>query len=447
MFEQEIARVTADLQRLVGVPLADVWQPARDRLVVGFRDGTLVLIVPRGPSARLHSVSSRPENPPKPFSFQGLCRSRLAGPLTALAQTPGEREVHLGFGDLGLRLRLTGRSGGLWLVAGDQVLGSSEGPCPPELPPLPARTPCPDPPRFGPVDGSWDLGARAWFTEQESRAALGRLRDDARRALSERARRDGRLLDALRGDLERTREAGALRRRAELLSGNLWRVPRGAATVDVEDWDTGAPVVLTWSPGMPAPAAAERWFAQARRLEGARGRLVERIGQLEEALGGWTAATSAVAEADEAQLRRWVGERPRPARRARGPWIEWTDGGGRRLRVGRDEAGNRRLVFQASRGHHVWMHLRDRPSAHVVLPLERGTSAALSHLLAGAQVLLDRAGVGNGEVVEVQYAWVRDVRPVPGTVSTVTVGQEKVLRVTSDPAALAGWDRVAEDPA
>ena len=33
--------------------------------------------------------------------------------------------------------------------------------------------------------------------------------------------------------------------------------------------------------------------------------------------------------------------------------------------------GNRRLVFQASKGFDWWLHLRDRPSAHAVLSFGR----------------------------------------------------------------------------
>src|SRR5688572_24289717 len=119
MNEAEIGRVVDELQRLVGVPFGNLWQPSRDRVVLGLTDGTLLAMVPRGPGARLHTVAGRPANPARPFSFQGACRSRLHGPLTALVKVPGERVVRAEFGAARLELRLTGRSGGLWLLDGD----------------------------------------------------------------------------------------------------------------------------------------------------------------------------------------------------------------------------------------------------------------------------------------------------------------------------------------
>jgi predicted ribosome quality control (RQC) complex YloA/Tae2 family protein len=442
MLEREIERVVSEWGRLEGVSLLDAWQPARDRFVLGWRDGTLLLMVPRGPNARLHSIDRRPENPRKPYSFQGACRARLGGVTRAVRQTPGEREVRFVFDHGALVLRLTGKSGGLWLVDGDRVVASLDGPAPDALAALSPTTPRPDPPRFPPVDGSWDLGARVWFQAREESARLAGLRDRASRSLQERLRREVRLLEHLGADLGRADEAPLLRRRGELLAANLWRVPKGAATIDADDWDTGAPVTLTWAPGTTAAHAADRWFAQARRLERAGVQILERMEGLERSIAQARASLAAVPDADEASLLRWIGERPPPrVGRAARPWREWAGPHGERVRIGWSEAGNRQLVFQFARGHHVWMHLRDRPSAHVVLELAKGGSPALPHLLAGAQLLLDRAGIEHGDAADVQYAWVRDVRSVPGTVAGVTVSDERVLRVGSDPAHLDGWSQ------
>jgi predicted ribosome quality control (RQC) complex YloA/Tae2 family protein len=440
MFEREIEQVVGELRRLEGSALADVWQPARDRFVLGWRDGTLLQMVPRGPHACLHTIAIRPENPRKPFSFQGACRARIRGVLRALRKSVHEREVSLQFDEGALCLRLSGKSGGLWLLDGERVVASLEGPAPAVLPPLPPHPPRLDPPRFSPVGGSWDLGARAFFTARADADRLARLRADAARSLRERLHRELRLREHLDADLVRADEAGAIRRRAELLAANLWRVPREAATATLTDWETGADTTLTWDPGVSPSKAADRWFAQAKRLERAGEKILERMEALDRSIAALHGALAQVPEAEEDALLRWLGERPRaPLARAAVPWRTLVGPHGETLRIGANEAGNRRLVFQFAKGHHVWMHLRDRPSAHVVLELARGSSPALPHLLAGAQALLDRSGLGAGETADVQYAWVRDLRAVPGGGATVTVSGEKVLRVTSDPHHLEGW--------
>ena len=123
MNEAEIAAVCRDLQSLVGAPLSEVRQPARDRLVLTL-GGTHLLLVPRGPLARIHPIERRPRNPKKPFSFQGACRAHLTGRLDRIEKVDGDRIVEIVFGEVRLHLRLTGRGGGLWMCRREEVLAA-----------------------------------------------------------------------------------------------------------------------------------------------------------------------------------------------------------------------------------------------------------------------------------------------------------------------------------
>jgi predicted ribosome quality control (RQC) complex YloA/Tae2 family protein len=113
--------------------------------------------------------------------------------------------------------------------------------------------------------------------------------------------------------------------------------------------------------------------------------------------------------------------------------------------VGRNARGNRILTFQVAKGHDWWMHLRDRPGAHLVIPTPKGQSPPLELLLAAAQIALTVAQFEIGEAAEVQYTRIRDVRAIAGEDGLVTVRAERVLRVVRDPAALAGWMPI-DDP-
>src|SRR5690606_2418395 len=116
-----------------------------------------------------HSLARRPQNPKRPFSFQGACRATLRGPLTALTQVPDDRVVDLEFGAHRLHVRLTGRGGGLWLMRGDEVIAAYDGPAPRALPPLPSPNPRRRAPRFVSVPGeTMDQAARRWFTAEEA---------------------------------------------------------------------------------------------------------------------------------------------------------------------------------------------------------------------------------------------------------------------------------------
>jgi predicted ribosome quality control (RQC) complex YloA/Tae2 family protein len=444
MNDAEIEAVVAALQRCVGVPLEQVWQPARDRVVLGLADGTLILMVPRGTDARIHTIAERPRNPPKPFSFQGACRARLGGPLQVIEKRAGDRVVWLGFRTAGLELRLTGRSGGLWLVEGETVVAAYDGPAPAELPPLSAREPRPEPPRFD-TTGDADRAAREFFENAERTRSRTDLRARAERGLRSGIARQVRLLENLREDLARAAKAPELRRRADLLAGSLHAVPRGAREYDAMDWETGTTVSIELDPALPASAVMERLYKQAKRLDRVTKQVEQRIRVVDAELRRDRERLEKLDAVGADEMRAIVESLPREKRggavaTSSRPYVEWVGPAGERVLVGRNAAANRKLTFQVARGTDWWMHVRGRPGAHLVLPMEaRDRTPPLELLLCAAQIALVHAKLPVGEAAEVQYTRVRDVRAVPGEVGRVTVANEKVLRVVRDLAALVGW--------
>ncbi|HHO54667.1 MAG TPA: DUF814 domain-containing protein [Deltaproteobacteria bacterium] len=450
MNEAELACVVADLQALLGATVSGIWQPARDRVVVGLGDRCSLLLVPRGPVARMHSIHRRPRNPPRPFSFQGACRSRLRGRLTSLTKVPGDRIVHLAFTTGTLELRLTGRSGGLWLIQDGLVVAAYDGPASAELPSIAVRPVRDDAPRFEPVEGSWDLGARRYFTALERDHLLRERRGWLARQLRQIISRTERLLENLQQDLERAEEAPLLRRRADLLAANLHAVPRGAQAVAFEDWETGELIPISLDPNRPPSDSLEQLYRRAGRLDRVGDRVLERIVQVEGELARLRRALQDLPDADLDALTTLEASLPAPVRGNRGgegrrPWSTWVGPGGERVLVGRHDRGNRRLTFQVARGTDWWMHVRGRPGAHLILPMQRDQTPSLSHLLAAAQIALVHARVPEGEAADVQYARIRDVRSIPGETAKVRIANERVLRVTREPSELVGW--VREEPA
>jgi len=448
MNERELERVVEALQRCVGIRLQNAWQPSRDRVVLGLSDGSFLLIVPRGPHARLHTVRGRPRNPPKPFSFQGACRAHLMGPITAVDKVKGERIVDLCFGARRLHLRLTGGSGGLWLLDAETVSAAYDGPAPNALPNLIPRRLRDDEPRFAPRDGeTWDRAADRWFGELERRKRLAETRTATRRALKRHLARKQRLLAHLHGDLERASEAPTLRGMADLLAANLHNIRRGIAKIDLRSLEDPDRIVsLELDPARPPVATMERLYAKARRLDRVADRVLERLDEVEAALERLREAMAEVETADSEALRNLRTLAPRQNRGAkrevRRPWVTWLGPHEETVLVGRDAKGNRRLTFQRGRGHHYWLHIRGKPGAHLLIPLEKDHSPPLELLLAAAQIALVHAKITEGARADVQYTRIRNVRSIPGAADgRVLVNDEKVLHVIRDPSVLVGWTR------
>jgi predicted ribosome quality control (RQC) complex YloA/Tae2 family protein len=449
MNDREIEAVVGELRdRLAGdrgPGLQGAWQPTRDRVVLGFGDGSLLMIVPRGPFARLHLVRSRPANPPKPFSFQGACRAWLHGPLVAIERVPGDRVVRLSFARGALELRLTGRSSGLWLLDGATVVAAYDGPAPTELPELPPREAREDAPRFQPEEGSWNLAADRYFGGLERERERSERRTRVEQALTRAIHRNERLLDNLGDDLARADRAPVLRHQADLLASNVYRAKRGDSALIVEDWESGETVTLELDPSRPPTHTLDRLYHQAKRLERVADRVLARMDQVEAEQKAYRAALESLPTLTAEDLAKLEAKLPAggPVRRKKDaaslPYVTWTGPNDLEVLVGRNAAGNRRLTFQVAKGHDWWMHLRGRPGAHLVLRVGKDRTPSLPHLLAAAQIALLVARVEPGEAAEVQYARVRDVRSIPGEQGLVTVADEKVLRVQRDPAALVGW--------
>ena len=448
MRDTELAAVAADLLRCVGAPLSGVWQPSRDRVLLDV-GGTLLLLVPRGPYARVTSTARRPRNPPKPFSFQGALRAHLGGRLEAVHKHPADRVVDLQFTRGALHLRLIGGRGGLWLLGPQGVIAAYDGPAPDTLPSLPQGGEHASPPRFQPQEGEfWDVAADHYFGRLEAHERRQQRRVEVRRNLKRELDRTQRLLRNLEQDLDKATGAPALRRQADALAAVLHTLTRGttdAAVQDLEDpnhtWN------LQLDPSHPPSWTMERLYSKARRLDRMGDRVIERLDETQTRLDMLSNALASVEEANDAELRRLGALAPPARHRASGadgrpPFVTWTGPRGELIRVGRDARSNRRLTFSASRGTDWWLHLRERPGAHIVIRAKSGQPPDLGTLLAAANIALIAAKLPVGTSADVQYTRIKDVRSIPGDPGgRVRLGNEKVLRVTRDPSALVGWTR------
>ncbi len=453
MNEAELERVVGDLQELVGEPMTGAWQHRRDRIVLRLGPA-LLLFVPRGPFARVHTIGQKSRNPANPFSFQGACRAHLRTPLRGVTKQPHDRVVDFDFGEHRLHLRLTGRSGGLWILRGEEIVAAYDGPAPTALPPLPPPPDAPrhSEPRFEPAAGeSWDRAAARFFNRKEAEHRRQERRRLLGRRLRTRLQREGRLLQALGEDLEKAEGAPEARRRADAVAAVMHTLSRGQSQVVADDLEEpGKTHTISLDPRRSPGENLERLYGRARRLERMGDRVLEHMEQVEQRIGAIEAALAVVDDADDATLGR-LEELAPPERRGRpishdDPWHTWLGPHDQRVLVGRNAKGNRRLTFQRARGDDVWMHVRSRPGAHVLVPLAKGRTADLDLLLAAAQITLLHAGVAVGVKADVQYTKARNIRSIKGADDgKVMVLDERVLHVERDPGALVGWRRADQD--
>ena len=231
---------------------------------------------------------------------------------------------------------------------------------------------------------------------------------------------------------------------ADALAAALHTVPRGARAIDLPDLsDPDKTLHIELDPAKPASATMGRLYDKAGRLDRASSGILERLDTAERRAATLQADRASLDEADQAAitaiLARWPVPLPKPKQDTpAAPFRTWTGPQGQVVYVGRNDRGNHALVFRHSRGRDWWLHVRDRPGAHVVLPMPHtGMAPSLEQLLVGAQIALAASGAKPGEAYDVVYARVSDLRPIKSAPGKVLVRDERVLHVRRE--ALEGW--------
>ncbi|MGZ6069573.1 MAG: NFACT RNA binding domain-containing protein [Myxococcaceae bacterium] len=450
---------------LAGAVVQKVRAPWPERLELELRQPgrtvRLLLSVESG-LGRLSVIDARTVSPgdtvPSPWLLR--IRKELTGRRLSAILCTGAREVRLAFEKGGTARTLVAELGSpgvmLLLGDGDAPLVASQGP---------ARVP--GPPAAGPLEGGppsrlgeargLDAGraAEALVAARESivrREALQRATTQPLRAALQRLRRT-----RVKVEQEASRDAAAEepRRWGELLSRALDQVPRGASSVRLTEWTGEGPreVEVPLERTLTPRAQVDRHFHQYRRLlrgsAMARERLVtldREIAETERALAAAEASTEAEVQTPLAPVpARPSRKRPAPAHR---PYRVFRDAAGHPIWVGRAGEDNAALTFQVARAHHLWMHARGVPGAHVVVPLDRGEDVGQETLLDAAHLALHfsrAAGEPRGEVAWTRARLVKRVKG--GAPGQVTYTGEKMLAIRMEPARLERLLRTREENA
>ncbi len=452
----ELARACAEVgAALVGLPVHKVTQPDAETVLLVLRGRSLVLCA-SARAGRLHLLPERPagrgEAPP---AFCMLLRKHLVGArLVAVRAVEGERacELELASADDApiLRLFLFGPAAQLQLVArGDdgarRVLGAI-GPARRLYDALPAphpRAASTQATRFADEGAGISSAIAACYDALEGAAATDAARRRVAQRLDAALRQKARLADALLGDLRRAEGADALRQKGDLLLAHLPELKKGMRSVTLpDDFGDGAPVEIALDPARAPRHNAERLYKEAKRLGRARATIAGRLDAVRAELARLEAERAALAALPAAAL--LAEERPAARGRAAAkdaralPYKRYVSARGTPIYVGRGAKKNDELTWKIARGSDLWLHARDVPGAHVVVPLD-GRNAVDPETLIDAATLAAHHSSARGEAqVDIGYALRKHLRkPRGGPPGAVLVAHEKTVRVRMEPERLA----------
>ncbi|MGZ3442874.1 MAG: Rqc2 family fibronectin-binding protein [Polyangia bacterium] len=434
---REIART------LVGRPVQKVVQPDDATVMLSLRGGWLLLSADAR-AGRMHLVDKPPGTGEAAPPFCMLLRKELTGlPLSSVRAVAGERAVELVFAYedhvRALRLFLYGAGAQLQLVGDGRVLGAI-GPGKrhvAELPPPRALSATAATRRFPPEGPSAAIAAH--YADLAGEAARAQAETQRRAA----AKKIERLIAALGRDRDRAHAAVDKRKWGDLLLAHLGEVPRGAASVTVpDDFADGAPLSIPLDPSLSARDNAARLYKEHKRLSRA-------LAGIDKRLADATARLAKLERGDFVPEPR--APRPSAKKRARDerppPYREFRSSTGVAILVGRGSDRNDELTFKVARGTDLWLHTRDVPGAHVVVPLQ-GKPVDGETLIDAATLAAHHSNARGEAQVDVVYVARKAVRKPPKSApGTVTHSGGKTVRVRLEPERLARLlaSRVDED--
>lgn len=453
------ALVDALAPRVVGGQVQKVREPRSDTCVLVVRrpGETVSLVLSCAPGvARIAEAERAGPTLPEPTTLGRWLRAAVRGRrVTGLRQLGGDRVVEVSWDGGRLVAELTGRHANLFGLAGDRIMAVARPPArgardlrpsrawrPPEVPPERVSAGPDGAPRFTDAREVEEVAQRrlASATEMAEETARRRVVDRARKRLQ-------RLWKNIAADVERSEGADSWRRAGELLKPEVHRITRGMEVVEVTDWYAeGTPrIEVELDPKLDGPDNVARCFSKYRRAVAAGEHATRRLEAVEAQLARLDALAASDRLADELEqalrseglLRRKQAPKKRGEVPKRLPYREFRSARGERILVGRGGADNHALSFKLAGGNDHWLHARDSPGAHVVVPLPtKRTEPHPETLLDAAALAAHHSDLRGEPLVDVTHTRRKHIRAVKGAPGRVTLSEAKTLTVSDVPARL-----------
>jgi predicted ribosome quality control (RQC) complex YloA/Tae2 family protein len=272
-----------------------------------------------------------------------------------------------------------------------------------------------------------------------------------RKLLKQTRARLERLSKALWSDLERADHAQRWLEEGELLKSQLTSLQRGMTEVTVTDWydPDMRERVINLDPKLNGLENVERLFKRHRKALKGADIATDRLTVVEDQVSGLAEITERFSEGPLDELRVELVElgvyrvkqkkRTTQQQATRLPYRMFWSAQGEKIWLGRGGMDNHLTSFQAARGQDLWVHTRDVPGAHVIIPLShRGHTPQFETVLDAAALAVHHSKQRGEEAVELYFTERKHIRPVPGgppgkvmVASSKTITAEDVdLRIT-----------------
>lgn len=491
----EIARLVDEVaDRVVGGRVQKISGPTPERFVIevfdeGGKHHVLIALEPELP--RLHLTAKPPPSAPSPFPLVEVLRKHLVGSrVKECVALPNERIVRFTFAVLVddrpderlLFCELFPKGRNLVLTDADlKILGllRSGGVTRKDVrhggvwsaPPASGHTPAQDVEPFQFLDelpeaGGLSAAIEAWAEPQASASRHERVQRALAGDLRKRAKKERRLVENLKKELDDAARSEEVRRHGELIKQNLGTIPKGATEVTLTDYSRDEEqVVVKLDPKESPLDAMNRHFKQAKKLDKALPKVAMRLGNAEDRLAELEAFIIEVDAQDDldalvalhqkAVQKGWARadaipkggtakEAPKKkVQERRKPYRTFTSKDGIEILVGRTAVDNDELSLRIGKGNEHWMHVAGYAGSHVVIRFT-GEDLPPETLLDAATLAAHYSQAPKGSRAEIHRTRCKYVSKFRGAnPGQVQLAKYKGLRIVPDSRRL---DRLVNSP-
>lgn len=230
----------------------------------------------------------------------------------------------------------------------------------------------------------------------------------------------------------RTRELSAcadreqLRIKGDLLQANLYRVPRGAEKITVENFydEANAPIEIKLDPALSPAKNAQKYYKDYNKAKTAAAVLTVRIEKAKEELVYLDSLkdelSRVTSERELNAVRREFEEQgyikaPRTAKKALAklPPLEYKTSDGFTVLVGRNNRQNDLITLKTASKTDVWFHTKDIPGSHTVV-LTQGGELSETAALEAARIAAYHSKARESTNVPVDYTLIKYVSKPTG---------------------------------
>lgn len=228
-----------------------------------------------------------------------------------------------------------------------------------------------------------------------------------------------------------------------LAAGDL--VPPRAAEIELQDWETGEPILVPLDEKLTASQNAERYFRKYKKGKVDREAVKKAIVAIDEGIRELEEQLEALESIDDPDLlsvsARDILEWLAPKRSTGGrkqktpppPHIR-LENGEDLIYIGLNARGNRHVTFKIAAPADLWFHVHEIPGAHVILKTAgKETVPADSSVEIAASLAAWFSRAKNSGKVQVDYTEKKNVRSIPGSaIAHVTYVHPRTIMVSPD---------------